>query len=299
MLVDWYGMVPSTNSLSDKSPPDVLFVMESGISSLKEKLQSCELAGPSVVIVLCSTYPSASIDTTYGSLRVAYVPQPYGPLKIAKAFAHSFHSIGTETESASQNIATPLLVSSAADRKPTPLVAATVPLTPRPADFAVVERPPVLPSAPPELLDRRTSIDTSIMQPSGMRVLLVEDNEINMKLLVAYMRKLKLNHTTAINGLEALLAYKETKGNFDVVFMDISMPIMSGIESARQIRRFERENSLEPVILIALTGAANPTTRQEAFGSGIDLYITKPVAMKSLKIMLDEVKLHGRQGINS
>jgi hypothetical protein len=40
-----------------------------------------------------------------------------------------------------------------------------------------------------------------------------------MKLLVAYMRKLKLNHTTAINGLEALLTYKEAKGNFDVVFM--------------------------------------------------------------------------------
>jgi CheY-like chemotaxis protein len=77
------------------------------------------------------------------------------------------------------------------------------------------------------------------------------------------------------------------------------MPIMSGIESARHIRRFEHENSLEPVILIALTGAANPTTRQEAFSSGIDLYITKPVAMKSLKIMLDEVKLNGRQGINS
>lgn len=53
----------------------------------------------------------------------------------------------------------------------------------------------------------------------GMRVLLVEDNEINMKLLVAYMRKLKLNHTTAINGLEALNAYKEANGCFDVIFM--------------------------------------------------------------------------------
>jgi CheY-like chemotaxis protein len=47
----------------------------------------------------------------------------------------------------------------------------------------------------------------------------VEDNEINMKLLVAYMRKLKLNHATAINGLEALNTYKEANGCFDVIFM--------------------------------------------------------------------------------
>ena len=55
-----------------------------------------------------------------------------------------------------------------------------------------------------------------------MRVLLVEDNEINLKLLVAYMRKLKLNHATACNGLEAVNAYKdahEEKKHFDVIFM--------------------------------------------------------------------------------
>lgn len=56
-------------------------------------------------------------------------------------------------------------------------------------------------------------------EQGGMRVLLVEDNEINLKLLVAYMRKLKLEHATATNGLEAVNAYKECEGNFDVIFM--------------------------------------------------------------------------------
>jgi CheY-like chemotaxis protein len=46
------------------------------------------------------------------------------------------------------------------------------------------------------------------------------------------------------------------------------MPVMSGIESTKHIRRFEKERGLEPVALIALTGAANPNTRQEAFSSG-------------------------------
>ena len=72
---------------------------------------------------------------------------------------------------------------------------------------------------------------------------------------------------------------------------------MDGIESTRHIRRFERESSLEPVALIALTGAANPDTRQQAFSSGIDLFLTKPVPMKSLKVMLDDLEANGREGL--
>lgn len=68
--------------------------------------------------------------------------------------------------------------------------------------------------------------------PDGMRVLLVEDNEINLKLLVAYMRKLKLNHATACNGLEAVNAYKdahEEKKHFDVIFMGKSSILSQGL----------------------------------------------------------------------
>jgi CheY-like chemotaxis protein len=75
---------------------------------------------------------------------------------------------------------------------------------------------------------------------------------------------------------------------------DISMPIMSGIESTRHIRRFEKEHGLEPVALIALTGAANPNTRQEAFSSGVDLFLTKPVPMKALRGMLEDLRREGR-----
>jgi hypothetical protein len=100
------------------------------------------------------------------------------------------------------------------------LLANAVLQTPRPVDFATPARPLSPPAS--ETANVKTSIDTSIVQPGGMRVLLVEDNEINMKLLVAYMRKLKLNHATAINGLEALNTYKEANGAFDVIFMGSS-----------------------------------------------------------------------------
>jgi CheY-like chemotaxis protein len=75
------------------------------------------------------------------------------------------------------------------------------------------------------------------------------------------------------------------------------MPIMTGIESTRHIRRYEREEGLHPVALIALTGAANPNTRQEAFSSGVDLFLTKPVPMKELKGMLEDLKRSGRKGL--
>lgn len=75
------------------------------------------------------------------------------------------------------------------------------------------------------------------------------------------------------------------------------MPIMDGIESSKNIRRYEREASLPPVALIALTGAANPNTRQEAFSSGVDLFLTKPVPMKNLKIMLEDLSMKGREGL--
>jgi CheY-like chemotaxis protein len=75
------------------------------------------------------------------------------------------------------------------------------------------------------------------------------------------------------------------------------MPVMSGIESTQHIRRFEREKGLTPVALIALTGAANPNTRQEAFSSGVDLFLTKPVPMKALKVMLDDLEKNGRESL--
>jgi len=68
------------------------------------------------------------------------------------------------------------------------------------------------------------------------------------------------------------------------------MPVMSGIDSTRHIRRFEREEGLEPTRLIALTGAANPNTRQEAFSSGVDLFLTKPVPMRELRGMLEDLR---------
>jgi hypothetical protein len=112
-------------------------------------------------------------------------------------------------------------------------------------DFAQISPPkdtlsPATPLSPPETpIPEPLPTSTITTEPTppaeekteekeGLRVLLVEDNEINLKLLIATMRKLKLEHATATNGLEAFNSYKEKHGKFDVVFMGMSpLPLPS------------------------------------------------------------------------
>lgn len=74
---------------------------------------------------------------------------------------------------------------------------------------------------------------------------------------------------------------------FNIILMDLSMPIMDGLESTRHIRAFERANNLAPTTVIALTGLASASAQQEAFSSGIDTFMTKPVKLKELAKILD------------
>lgn len=65
------------------------------------------------------------------------------------------------------------------------------------------------------------------------------------------------------------------------------MPVMDGLESTRQIRAHEKQEQLKPALIIALTGLASAKTQQEAFASGIDLFLTKPVPLKELGRILE------------
>ncbi|KAK3938666.1 hypothetical protein QBC46DRAFT_389771 [Diplogelasinospora grovesii] len=113
-------------------------------------------------------------------------------------------------------------------------------------------------------------------------ILIVDDNAINLKILVAYMVKLKHPHTTAMNGLEAMELYIKSPSEYSCILTDISMPVMDGLESTRRIREFERANRLKPAVVIALTGLSGVDVQQEAFASGVDLFLTRPLVLKGL-----------------
>ncbi|TDZ14053.1 Hybrid signal transduction histidine kinase A [Colletotrichum spinosum] len=129
---------------------------------------------------------------------------------------------------------------------------------------------------------------------SGTRFLLVDDNPININILAASMRKLNHGFDSARNGKEALDRFEaaarrdDDAERFRVVLMDISMPVMDGFESTRRIRAVERELGLARCKIFALTGLASAAAQQEAFASGVDLFLTKPVRLKELSRILDE-----------
>ncbi|KAJ5512921.1 CheY-like superfamily [Penicillium fimorum] len=136
------------------------------------------------------------------------------------------------------------------------------------------------------------------IEEPALTVLLVEDNDINLQILVAHMKKEGYRYTTARNGLEALDTFKAHPTKFGVILMDISMPVMNGFESTRLIRKAEREyqsrldisakESFTPVTIVALTGLASASDRHEAYGSGMDLFLAKPIQRKELFTVLNE-----------
>lgn len=116
--------------------------------------------------------------------------------------------------------------------------------------------------------------------------LLVDDNHINLKILCSYMKKLGQAYQTATNGQEAVDAFRRDPQIYGCVFMDISMPVMDGFEATRRIRAYETEKMLRPVSIFALSGLASVGAQEEAFASGVDLFLSKPVRLKELGSIL-------------
>ena len=128
------------------------------------------------------------------------------------------------------------------------------------------------------------------------RFLLVDDNMINLKILSSFMQKMGQPHDTAMNGKEAVDAYQAAAGAYKCILMDISMPVMDGFEATSLIRRQERKTQMPASCIIALTGLASASAQQQAFESGIDLFLTKPVRFKELREILAARKLVGLVG---
>lgn len=81
--------------------------------------------------------------------------------------------------------------------------------------------------------------------------------------------------------------------------LDISMPVMDGLESTRRIREFERDNKLDPVTVITLTGLSGQDIQEDAFVSGVDLFLTRPLGLKGLTQALEATGVMQLGGGNS
>lgn len=171
----------------------------------------------------------------------------------------------------------------------------------------VVRRPPhlevVLPSGSPPVINPTTPpLHRRSSQPQkappvttpdeSMHVLLVDDNDINLQLLVMFMKKCRFTYAEAKNGQEAVERYKaasyrsNSSRRFDFVLMDIGMPVMNGLQATRLIREHEREVGWPSTTVIALTGLASADAQRDAESAGVDVFLAKPVKFAELKQLL-------------
>jgi CheY-like chemotaxis protein/HPt (histidine-containing phosphotransfer) domain-containing protein len=119
--------------------------------------------------------------------------------------------------------------------------------------------------------------------PAG-RVLLVEDNLVNQKVVMAILRKQGFHIDVANDGREALTKLEANGGDYHVVLMDIQMPVLDGLETTRAIRRDPRWQNLP---IIAMTAHAMNGDRERCLQAGMNAYISKPVQPAHLVSMVE------------
>ncbi len=138
-----------------------------------------------------------------------------------------------------------------------------------------------LPSAPSssktESADNRAAAAQSylVRRERPLRILLVEDHPVNRLVVTTILGAVGAQIETCVNGREAVAV--AVRRQFDVILMDLLMPVMDGLEATVAIRRQEVENSLAPTAIIMLTASAQPSQIQMAKQAGCNAHITKPV----------------------
>lgn len=152
---------------------------------------------------------------------------------------------------------------------------------------------------------------------SHIKVLVVEDNLVNQKIMARHLKSCHIGFSIATNGKEALEMWK--LGGYHLCFMDMQLPVMSGIEVIKEIRKLETVNKVgecvtrsidqvsketkgivpstdqlnleyfrSPIIIVALTASTGAKDKQRALAAGCNDYLTKPVQLKWLKNKLTE-----------
>lgn len=135
--------------------------------------------------------------------------------------------------------------------------------------------------------------DQSQNMPSARgTVLVVEDNPINQTYIVKLLQKAGLTTTCAANGLRAVEAAQRQQ--FDIILMDLQMPVMSGFEATRQIRQM---GSYQDTPIIALTACSAEQEREQALRNGFDHFYTKPMRMPDLVDLCNKLQDHQTQSV--
>jgi CheY-like chemotaxis protein len=134
--------------------------------------------------------------------------------------------------------------------------------------------------------------DASSRDLAGLRVLLVEDNPVNMLIAETLLRNWQVEVAQAHDGAQAVAAVEAAGGAFDAVLMDVHMPVMSGHEATATLRK---RYSKQDLPIVALTAAALASEQAQSLAIGMNEFITKPFDATRLREVLLQVTAHRRQ----
>ncbi|KAF2194666.1 hypothetical protein K469DRAFT_650592 [Zopfia rhizophila CBS 207.26] len=258
-IIDWFGAEASLVNQVENTVAEFFIFTEPSFESLAA-VRSATGPGakvPIVVFVALDVLEASALRNDARVLNdqsvVEIVTQPCGPSKLARALSQCLH---THKQSHAD----------------TPIT--EIPTAPR--DL------PTSSGTPTAVGEMQRFFETF----HGQYIMIVDDNTINRKLLVAFMNKNGFDFIEAVNGLQALETFKSTARPFSALLMDLSMPVMDGITATLEIRLFEQKHNMKPTKIIALTGQASTSARIEAMSSGINHFLTKPVKFQALRALL-------------
>ena len=127
---------------------------------------------------------------------------------------------------------------------------------------------------------------TKLQMFHGLHVLVVEDNPVNQKMIMRMLENLGISSDGAVDGKIAVEMYKESR--YDVVFMDIQMPIMNGVDSTKAILKYEKEQGIAHTPIIAVTTNTLKGDRERYLDAGMDEYIPKPIDLNKFITVLKQ-----------
>ncbi|MBF0185631.1 MAG: response regulator [Magnetococcales bacterium] len=123
-----------------------------------------------------------------------------------------------------------------------------------------------------------------------LQILIAEDSEDNQILLQAYFKRQAYQLTFVLNGEEALQAFRKADPPFDVILMDVQMPVMDGYTATRAIRQWELEHGRAPVPIVALTAHAFEEEEERSRKAGCNHFLTKPVSKKNILGLIQRIE---------
>ncbi len=124
-----------------------------------------------------------------------------------------------------------------------------------------------------------------------LNILLVEDNLLNQRIVTFSLKKFNHGVVIANNGVEAIEQF--CKNKFDVILMDIMMPVMDGLEATVKIRELENKKNIQKrTPIIALTANTMDNDRDKCISYGMDEFMAKPFDIEKLNSIFEELKIH-------